>query len=125
MVPFKRMGRQQMGITYPQGRYLLKSWMMLLRLFIVMMSLLVTAMWWRWRKNVANCNKQLDVEQIQIEVLHCTAQDAVLLEEFEDEGLGCFLDVGDQQILSKVNTCSTWCGATNGGIEMRRFPRAS
>jgi len=40
-----------------------------------------------------------DLNEGQAEVLHCTAEDAVLLEEYEDEGLGYFVDLGDQTIL--------------------------
>ena len=68
-------------------------------LFTAFVPVLIGAIWRRRRKNQSSPSLQLDVDEIRLEVLHCTAQDAVLLEEYEDEGLGYFLDVGNGQIL--------------------------
>jgi len=40
-----------------------------------------------------------DLLKGEVEVLHCTATDAVKVEEFEDEGTEYFVDVGDSTIL--------------------------
>ena len=42
---------------------------------------------------------EMDLSGGRMEVLDCTVERAVKLEEFEDEGVGYFLDVGDSKIL--------------------------